>query len=125
MARITSGYSTEVPIYPLRRKLLDANPNRLLYSIQNLDPANYIAISPDSQVTAGVYGLQEGQRIFALQPMSDDTDLGEVWATADTAAVNVAIVEISNRPDAPGRRNPRRPGFPLTRRTLRQEARTF
>ena len=123
MARITSSYATQVPVLAI--KLLDRNENRLLYSIQNLDGANYIAIGSDDQVVAGIYNLHEGQHIAAGQPMSDDTDLGEVWAIADTAAVNVAIVEISERPDVARRGNPQRPVMRATRRNLRREARTF
>lgn len=112
-------------------KILDKNPYRLLYSIQNLDAANYITIGPTSTLSAGLYGLQEGQHLAAGQPMSDDTDQAEVWGMADpvgAANVNISVIEISELPrEEPKQENPRRaPHYrPEERRELRREARTF
>ena len=132
MVRTTSGFGMAVAVYAANTratKILDANPYRLLYSIQNLDAANYIAIGPKDHVTAGAFGLNEGQHLAPGQPMSDDTDQGEVWACADTAAVNIAVVEIATKPAVSRSRskNPRRlHGLrPTERATLRREARTF
>jgi hypothetical protein len=120
-----------LPILPLGTvtKILDKNPYRLLYSIQNLDAAIFIAIGSNPLVTAGVYGVNEGQHLAAGQPMSDDTDQGAVYAVPDVLAanaVNIAIVEISMVPEPegnPGRRKPHlRPEEP---RELRRETRTF
>lgn len=99
MTRQTSSFSTQVPVTAI--KILDANPYRLLYSVHNHDAANYIALGTNAQVTAGVYGVQEGDHLFAGQPMSDDTDQAEVWAIANTAAVNITIREVSE-PEAFG-----------------------
>lgn len=124
MARQTSSFSILVPITrPL--KILDKNPYRLLYSIQNRDAANYICISSDPLVTAGVFNVHEGQALAAGQPMSDDTDQAAVYAVANTAACNIAIVEISVVPEPES--NPRRKPHlrPEEQRELRREARTF
>ena len=121
MVRTTSSFSMLVPI-TIPARILSANPNRLLYSIQNLDVANYIAIGPKNDITAGAFALHEGQHVAAQQPMSDDTDVGEVWAVANTAAVNIAVVEISDQPGAGRGRIPEMRADP---RSLRTEARTW
>jgi hypothetical protein len=89
----------QVPVTAV--KILDKNPYRILYSIHNHDAANYITLGCTAQVTAGVYGTQEGDHLFAGQPMSDDTDQAEVWAIANTLPVNITIREISE-PEAFG-----------------------
>lgn len=114
-------------------KLLSANPYRLLYSIQNLDATNYIALAHNRQVTAGTFGLHEGQHLTAGQPMSDDTDQGEVWGIANTAACNIAVVEITERPPptkgatpgVPPRDNPRASALRPKEPRERLAARTF
>jgi hypothetical protein len=124
MTRQTSPFSVLVPItIPL--KILDKNPYRLLYSIQNRDVANYICISSDPLVTAGVFGVHEGQALAAGQPMSDDTDQAAVYAVANTAACNIAIVEISVVPEPEVNPRRRQSLRPEERRELRREARTF
>ena len=114
MARGTSSFGM-VLIQNVSRKILDANDNRLYYSIQNHDATNFIAISPDDQVTAGIYGVHEGQHLTAGQPMSDDTDLAEVWGIVDNAqaagtTVNITVQEVSTKPK--GGRPPRMKGPP-------------
>jgi len=76
-------------------KLLEANPFRVMYSIQNLDATNFIAVAAHSHVTAGTYSGSEGQHITAGQSVSDTDDKGQVYAIADTGACNVAILEVS------------------------------
>ena len=129
MPRRTSAFSMSIAVYVAgvsATKVLDKNPYRLLYSIQNLDAANYIALSPNSNVTAGVYGLLEGQHLTAGQPMSDDTDQAEVWAVADTLPVNIAVIEISEMPEEPVKDNPRAGALrPERPRVLRREARVW
>jgi hypothetical protein len=134
MTRQTSSFSVLVPIAVAggltSLKILDKNPYRLLYSIQNNDlPAvNYIAISADPLVTAGAFGVHEGQHLAAGQPMSDDTDQATVYAVANTAPVWIAIVEISESPPEPEKKgNPRGPHMrpEETIGALRREARTF
>lgn len=124
MARNTSSFSITIPLL-IPTKILDKNPYRLLYSVQNNSLVNFIAISSDPLVTGGVYGVHEGQHLAVGQPMSDDTDQGAVYAVPDIAAlavINIAIVEISNIPAATS--SGRRSG-PDERRQLRQESRTF
>jgi hypothetical protein len=118
MARATSSFSLQVPVTAI--KIFDKNPYRLLYSIQNLG-ATDIAIGKNG-VTVAVYGSLEGQHLAAGQPMSDDTDQDEVWAIAQTAPVNIAVVEISDRPSNPTHLRSLRLE---ERRELRREARTF
>lgn len=125
MTRQTSSFSVTIPL-AVPTIILHKNPYRLLYSIQNNDAATFIAISSDPLVTAGVYGVHEGQHLAAGQPMSDDTDQAAVYAVPDVAAaagVSIAIVEISIVPEP----NPRRKRTlrPKERRELRREARTF
>jgi len=101
MVQSTKHRGTAVAVYAANTpatKLLDANPNRLYYSVQNLDAANYIALGTNPLVTAGVYGINEGQHLAAGQPMSDDTDKGPVYACANGAIVNVSIYEVSTIP---------------------------
>lgn len=128
MTRQTSSFSITIPLL-VPTKILDKNPYRLLYSIQNLDAANFIAIASDPLVTAGVYGVHEGQHLTAGQPMSDDTDRAAVYAVPDilaAAVVTIAIVEISDVPEPesnPGRHKPHL--RPEESRELRRETRTF
>lgn len=97
MARSTFNSGVTVTVAaPVR--LLGANARRVLYSIQNHDVANYIALSPSQSVTAGVYGRAEGQHLAQGQPMSDNCDKSEVWAIANTADVYVTVVEITDFP---------------------------
>jgi hypothetical protein len=127
MSRQTSSFSVTIPLLVVT-KILDKNPYRLLYSIQNLDAAIFIAIGSNPLVTAGVYGVNEGQHLAAGQPMSDDTDQAAVYARVDILganAVNIAIVEISMVPEKenPGRRAAHL--RPEEQRELRRETRTF
>lgn len=105
-------------------KILDKNPYRILYSIQNLSGANFISLGTGSTVTAGLYGVQEGQHLAAGQAMSDDMDRAEVWGRADTDIVYISVVEISEMPEEnPGRHAQHL--RPKERRELRVEERTF
>lgn len=122
MPRATSSRTLTVPI-TTAIKILDKNPYRLYYTIQNLDTANYIATSPNPQVTAGIFGNHEGEHLAAGQEVSDDTDQAEVWAVANTAAVNVNVREVAeteefphNPARAPGRQEKREPGRELASR---------
>lgn len=131
LTRQTSSFSVTIPLLVVT-KILDKNPYRLLYSIQNRNAAatDAICISSSPLVTAGVFGTQEGQQIAAGQPMSDDTDQAAVYATPDiaaVAAVTLAIVEISETPEPEKEDNPvkRRSLRPEERRELREESRTF
>lgn len=130
LTRQTSSFSVTIPLAVVTR-ILDKNPYRLLYSIQNRNVAatDAVCISSSPLVTAGVFGTQEGQQIAAGQPMSDDTDQAAVYAIPDVAAVaavTLAIVEISETPE-PEKDNPikRRSLRPEERRELRQEARIW
>lgn len=100
MVRNTSNYTKLVPIYVAATPgatvicLLRKNPDRILYSIQNMDDADFIALGPTNNITAGVYGTTEGQHLVQGQTVSDSVDQGEVWATADDAAGNAIFVNI-------------------------------
>ena len=67
--------------------------------IQNHDAANYIAFGPNGNVTAGGYTTNEGTHLAAGQPVTDNSDKGEVWAVANTAAVNITVTEVSEIPE--------------------------
>jgi len=97
--RTTYSMGLALPIAPSTR-LLTANPYRLYYMIQNNAPVNYLAFSPKQTVTAGVFAGDEGTHLAAGQPITDNSDQGEVWAIANTAAVNITVVEVSDIPDS-------------------------
>jgi hypothetical protein len=79
-------------------RLLQANKNRKYYMIQNHDAANYLAFSPNPHVVAGVFDGNEGAHLAAGQPVTDNVSKAEVWAVANTAAVNVTVVEVTKIP---------------------------
>lgn len=121
MARVTRSSAYAVPITtPIR--ILDKNPNRVMYSIQNLDGTNYVAVATHPQVTAGTFGASEGQHITAGQSVSDTDDKGEVWIVANTAAVNVAVLEVIE-PKEGERRSIRTPVLRAARTQLRRGTR--
>ena len=97
--RTTYSMGLALPIAPATR-LLTANPFRLYYMIQNNDAANYLAFSPKQTVTAGVFAGDEGTHLAAGQPVTDNSDQGEVWAIANTAPLNITVVEVSDIPDS-------------------------
>ena len=97
--RKTHSIGMALPIAPATR-LLTANPYRLYYMIQNNDVANYLAFSPRQTVTAGVFAGDEGTHLAAGQPITDNSDQGEVWAIANTAPINITVVEVSAIPDS-------------------------
>lgn len=83
----------------MQAPILPRNPNRIAYSIQNVDAANYVAVSSKRSVTAGTLGVDEGQHIIAGQSVNDTDDKDEVWIIANTAAVNVAVLEVTEVPE--------------------------
>jgi len=97
--RTTYSIGMALPIAPSTR-LLTANPHRLYYMIQNNDAANYLAFSPKQTVTAGIFAGDEGTHLAAGQPITDNSDQGEVWAIANTAPINITVVEVSEIPDS-------------------------
>lgn len=91
-------------------KLLESNPDRVMYSIQNLDAANYIAYGPNPNIAAlGTANANEGFHVVAGQVVSDDMDTDEVYAIANTAAVIVTVTEITevSNPRSRGRMSER------------------
>jgi hypothetical protein len=82
-------------------RLLTKNPFRLYYMLQNHDATNYLAYAPHSTVTAGTFLTNEGTHLAAGQPVTDNADKDEVWAVANTAAVNITVVEVSKIPGGP------------------------
>ncbi len=93
-SRRTSTFSVLVPITtPIR--LLTENSSRLLYSIQNLDAANFIAVGSHPNLTAGAAANTDGQEVVAGGYVSDDTDQAEVWAVANLLACRVTVQEVS------------------------------
>lgn len=121
MARATTSTHMNVAI-TIPTLLLMENPNRVMYSIQNLDAANYIAVAAHQQVTAGAFSGSEGQHITAGQSVSDTDDKGRVYAVANTAAVNVAVLEVVE-PKEGQRRNLRTPILRSARAALRRGTR--
>jgi len=97
--RTTYSVGMALPIAPSTR-LLTANPYRLYYMIQNNGAVNYLAFSPKQTVTAGVFAGDEGTHLAAGQPITDNSDQGEVWAIANTAPLNITVVEVSDIPDS-------------------------
>ena len=97
--RTTYSVGMALPIAPSTR-LLTANPYRLYYMIQNHAAVNYLAFSPKQTVTAGIFAGDEGTHLAAGQPITDNSDQGEVWGIANTAAVNITVVEVSDIPDS-------------------------
>jgi hypothetical protein len=97
--RKTHSIGMALPIAPSTR-LLTANPHRLYYMIQNNGVANYLAFSPRQTVTAGVFAGDEGTHLAAGQPVTDNSDQGEVWGIANTAPINITVVEVSDIPDS-------------------------
>lgn len=97
--RTTYSMGMALPI-AIPTRLLTANPYRLYYMIQNNDAANYLAFSPRASVTAGVFAGDEGTHLAAGQPITDNSDQGEVWAVANTAAINITVVEVSEIPES-------------------------
>jgi len=78
-------------------RILNRNPFRVMYSIQNLDAANFVCVAAHQQVTAPAVGAEThntGQRIVAGQSVSDTDDKDEVWCVANTGAVNIAVLEV-------------------------------
>ena len=85
-------------------KLLDENPNRIGYSIQNQDANNSIFVSPFASVTAGTGTASDGQEIVASGYVSDDMDQSEVFAIAENAAVSIVVQEtVEYRGRRPGK----------------------
>ncbi|MCJ7431374.1 hypothetical protein MUO83_09220 [Candidatus Bathyarchaeota archaeon] len=99
MRRTTYSMGLILPIAPATR-LLTANKYRLYYMIQNHDAANYLAFSPSSVVVAGVFNGNEGTHLAAGQPITDNSDQGEVWGIANTAPINITVVEVSEIPES-------------------------
>jgi hypothetical protein len=81
-------------------RVLTKNPFRQYYMLQNHDLANYVAFGPRPTVTAGGYTTNEGTHLAPGQPVTDNSDKDEVWVVADTATVNITVVEVSLLPDA-------------------------
>lgn len=101
MARATRTRLYAIPV-AAGIKVLERNADRVMYSIQNLDAAAYVALAAHSQVTAGVFGANEGQHLLAGQSVSDTDDRDEVWIIASgLAAVNVVVQETVETSDAP------------------------
>ena len=110
MAKQTRHIGLVVTVAAPATLILERNPNRIEYSIQNQDAANFVCLGTDSNVTCEAVGAETnntGARVVAGQNVSDDLDQGRVYARANTGDVHVSIIEVSN-PRETGERARRR-----------------
>lgn len=108
-----SGSKSYLLVVGVVTQILWQNPNRALYSVQNLDAANSVFVSPFQNVTTAP-GAYQGQEIVARGFLSDDVDQGEVYAVAITANVRIVVQETVEYelPDATPKHESIIPKFP-------------
>jgi hypothetical protein len=103
--------------------ILPENTNRELYSIQNMDAANSVFVSPNQNVTSAALSPYRGQEVVARGYVSDDMDQGNVYAIGIVAASQIVVQETISVQDTRPSPEPRSQFKAAGRTPLHRESR--